>query len=264
VFFTLIGLAATVISIEKPVDPRGRSFDERLNIMFGHQKVPQAVWEYNRKSVQLNARYSSDGLRKIVIKDYKPEYDAYYVSVQNHYSLKSAIADFDRTEKIPMSIEPDPIANLESDEVGRVIGIRINNEQKITGFTAISKNGFATAFEETLSGSGAVEVAMEYEIYMGCGYEQSQIANRFAESITIEIVNQGRENVTISFEDRPDSPVTLLHNQPYKLRKTSVEPGGVVTAFTLHAPRGNLTENAGSGAVGVVKETMVIGKAGSA
>ncbi len=71
-FFTVIGLAATVISIEKPEDPHAKAFEERLKILFGNQ-IPQAVLEHNRKTLQSNARYSTNGSRKIYIKTYNAD-----------------------------------------------------------------------------------------------------------------------------------------------------------------------------------------------
>ncbi len=258
-FFTVVGLAATIISIERPEDPHARAFEERLKILFGNQ-LPQTVLEHNRKTLQSNARYSTNGSRKIYIKEYNAEIDAYYVRSENHYFMKSAIADFDWTEEIIMKIEPDELPRLQSGRVGMITSFKINGAEKIRGPKPITKEKLELKFKETSPAGRAVEVVTEHEIYMACDCEQSQTAMRFAESLSVRFINQWDEGVKISFADRPGTLEPLGFNEEYQVKRAGVEPGDLIVNFKLHAPRGKpgqaIPENAGTEAAHLLQANL--------
>ncbi len=244
IFFTVVGLAVTVITMEKPPNPTSLKFDERFQILFGDKDNPREVQRFHKQEIELLARYSSAGSRKIIIREFKPELNAYVVMVHNWYVLNNAFRDVHLMEKIPLQITPDPFEGKNLPNVGQINHIKINKSEKIHNFTPIPVIGYKIEFEEPLPAAGEIHIEIEYEVLMGCGFLQEQEARRFMQSMQIEITNQLPHNVLLAVTDEPGPPIPLEPTRPAEFFRTNVEPKGMIFGFKLLEPGagGNLGE----------------------
>ncbi len=126
-FFSIVGLAVTVISLEKPPDPRTADWNSRVRYIFGMANVSPIVTDFHRKSLESLARYSSHGQRFIYVEEYSPTLGAYRVRVDHKYTIQSAIHDMAFDEKIPLSLTPDKFDGQNIEHVGRVNSVIISS-----------------------------------------------------------------------------------------------------------------------------------------
>jgi hypothetical protein len=236
-FFSVVGLAVTLITIEKPEDPRNRPVADRIKILFGISEVPEFMIRYSESVLEGMARYAKNVRRRVSVIEYDPVLNAYKVHVDISYSVQNVMHDRSIDEKIPLAISPDKFDQFVKPEMGKVISMMVDSQQKITAYTPIDiVDGFATDIEFTIAPSSAVDVEFIYEIWMKCEEPMTIVARRLVECSRLSFINRIAGSPVVSIRGLGHD-VTLLFNQetpPYESK--GVAPGRTVHDFSFKSP----------------------------
>ncbi len=74
IFFSVVGGIISVVTLK---DPAEASFDERIRILFGTDRLPDQVMNYNKRMVSRLAGYAHTGDREVILDEYRPDLRAY-------------------------------------------------------------------------------------------------------------------------------------------------------------------------------------------
>src|SRR5277367_1726181 len=143
-FFTIIGLAITVISLEKPEDPTKKEFRDRLKILFGSSEIPDAVLSYNTKQISRLANYATLATRFIQIETYDDALKAYRTEIATEYQIRNLLRDIPSPDVLSIGIVPDDFSTTNLIEIGKVLSIEIAGKEKLEKPAPIGRDGFQT------------------------------------------------------------------------------------------------------------------------
>lgn len=235
-FFTIVGLAVTLITVEKPEDPRSRPVADRIKILFGISQVPDVMIRYTEELLEGMARYAKDVKRCVTVTDYDPQINAYKVQVTISYAVQNVLHDKPITESIPFTIEPDKFDNFSNAEMGKINSVVVGGSEKINAYTPIKIDGFSTNLEFTIPASGSVDIEFDYEVWMKCDEPQTVVAKRLVETSQLHFVNRIAQSPVVTIKGASQE-ITLLFNQPtspYEVQ--GVPPGRDVHEFLFKSP----------------------------
>lgn len=236
-FFTIVGLAVTIVSLERPRDPRTENWRDRVRNLFGLSTVPECVAEFHRQSIEQIARYATNVRREIIIEEYDSTVDAYRVNIKQDFIIRNALHDTELTEKLPFRVEPDNIALGPDRYLGRVFSVVIGGSEKIQTFTPIPAQGFSTDFMIPLRPGAEVAITVRYEVWMKANVPQRQRSVRFVESMEIVFVSHVVHNVEVNVTGDGRGPLTLLPNQPFPpYIYNATEPRSLIIEYSFRPP----------------------------
>jgi hypothetical protein len=236
IFFSILGVIVTLVTLK---DPSQASFEERLRILFGLENLPEAVTEYNKRMISRLAGYARLGQRRISLEEYRPEIKAYRARVKTEYQYRNLLSDIDYEAPLPWRFVPDKIDGASTPfELGRIISIKIGDEEHVRQPIIVDESGFATEFTLRMSAKGETTAVFEYITWMAVGELQTMFPRRFVEEFSMTIVNQCTENPAgIILEGRKDA-IKLIYNNDYPFRPVqSVAPEEKIFVFSLLPPQ---------------------------
>jgi hypothetical protein len=234
-FFTIIGLAITVISLEKPEDPSKKDFRDRLKILFGSSEIPDAVLSYNSKQISRLANYATVASRFIQIETYDDTLKAYRTEIATEYQIRNLLRDIPSPDVLSIGIVPDDFSATSLLEIGKVLSIEIAGKEKLEKPAPIGRNGFQTKIAIEVPPNDIVILRFKYDIWMKVGEEQRVVPQRVVETFSMRIVSRCDRNPRLRMGDVED--FTLIFAQPFA--PTDVQgasPGETAFSFVLQPP----------------------------
>ena len=232
-FFTVVGGIVTAISFK---DPRGAEFAEREKILFGSGDVPECVLTYHRQVFARLAGYVSMADRKIFIEDYDQKTNAYKVRVKTTYNYKNALPDMPYDDKITLRVTPDEFEASAPAEMGRVLYVTMNGEEKIQKPIVMDKEGFQTELQLQLPPGGDTSIVLDYSLWMKAGVPQTMHPARIVQVFEMSIVNQTEHDLKVH-DATKNEHISALYGQPLKFNAAnSVMPGTKIFEFVLLPP----------------------------
>jgi hypothetical protein len=234
-FFTIIGLAVTVISLEKPEDPTKKEFRDRLKILFGSSEIPDAVLSYNIKQISRLANYATVATRFIQIETYDDTLKAYRTEIATEYQIRNLLRDIPSPDVLSIGIVPDDFSNTNLIEIGKVLSIEIAGKEKLEKPAPIGRDGFQTKIAIEVPPNDVVILRFKYDIWMKAGEEQRVVPQRVVEVFSMRIVSRCDRNPRLRIGEVQD--FTLIFAQPFA--PTDVQgasPGETAFSFVLQPP----------------------------
>jgi hypothetical protein len=234
-FFTIIGLAITVISLEKPEDPTKKDFRDRLKILFGGAEIPDAVLSYNTKQISRLANYATVASRFIQVENYDETLKAYRTEIATEYQIRNLLRDLPSPDVLSIGIVPDDFGSANLAEIGKVLSIEIAGKEKLDKPAPIGREGFQTKINIEIPPNETIMLRFKYNIWMKTGEEQRVVPQRVVETFSMRIVSRCDRNPKLGIGEIKD--YTLLFAQPFE--PTDVQgasPGETAFSFVLQPP----------------------------
>ncbi|HLW69661.1 MAG TPA: hypothetical protein VKS22_03465 [Candidatus Binataceae bacterium] len=121
-FFTVVGLAISIVSLEKPENPYAKSLNDRIKILFGTTDIPDTVLHYYAQQMVKMASCASTATREIEIREYRSDLLAYEVEVCTDYQIKNLLQDRESLNESMIFLKPDEFGQGEQ-RLGTVTSI---------------------------------------------------------------------------------------------------------------------------------------------
>jgi hypothetical protein len=111
-FFTLIGLAIALVSLEKPSDPSKEDIRYRTKIFFGAGGIPDPVVTHFLNELYAMSVFAEQASWDLEIQEYRPDLHAYRVQAYTEYHFKNPISDQPVSFEMAFGFTPDEIPAL--------------------------------------------------------------------------------------------------------------------------------------------------------
>jgi hypothetical protein len=235
IFFSILGGIISVVTLK---DPAQASFDERIRILFGTDKLPDSVMTYNKRMLSRLAGYATTGERQVVIEDYRDDIKAYRTRITTKYLYKNLLPDVDYDETLPWHYRPDVIQANPPLDLARILSISIDGVEFVEQPIAVEEAGFNTELRLKIPRNGQSAVIFDYVAWVVVGELQTMHPRRLVEEFTMNIVNQCTgKPAPMHIEGKAD-PILLLYNQKYAFEPVqSVAPNEKIFSFSLLSPQ---------------------------
>lgn len=255
VFFSVIGLAAALLSLRLP---HKEEFSSRLGILFaGAENVDN---EFRQSALShISSEVKKLGLavskidRRIVMEAYDPEYDAYRATVTITTTMVSLFGDVDAKDQVQFAVTPDEFEGCKRtpNPVGQIISLFVNGEEKIKGNPQPILLGQANGYPEVFTvGKDAQVFTFKYWCWFQTGQDFTYNSKRFCREFNVKVINRmldGNENKLTLRRPRPGKigefdRKTIIYGEEWDIVNfNDVEPNISITLFTIERPNSTLT-----------------------
>jgi hypothetical protein len=233
-FFTIVGLIVTFVTLQ---DPGEGALDDRIRILFGSEKIPDCVLNYNRNTLSRLSAYAEIADRTVIIEVYDDNRKAYKVKISTSYLYRNLLRDVIYDETLPLFVTPDEFKENAPFELGRVTSIKIDGAETITKQLPIEPKGFQTELRLKMDRGGQSKVVFEYWVWMAIGVPQTMHPKRIVELFNMKIINQCDFNPRLQIEGEKGGPKSLLYGQPVTFAPVQgISPGEKIFEFQLLSP----------------------------
>jgi hypothetical protein len=238
IFFTIVGLAITIVSIERPKNPATEQLINRIKILLGSEDVPEGLLFHGREMLQEMAVYHKEVIRTVVFQRYDRDEDAFLVTVRLQAVLCNAMRDLPIRYVYHSRISPDHFSDTFHSPIGRYVSIRVDTENKLHQPLEIAAAGFTTTFEVEMPPLGVRNLEVEYEIWWKANEFQRLINRTYTDYYELRLLN--RLDFTPRIEPKEAGMagrVSLLFNQStVAITSLAVKPAQVVYEFSVLSP----------------------------
>jgi hypothetical protein len=235
IFFSILGGTISLVTLK---DPAQASFDERIRILFGTDRLPDSVMTYNKRMLSRLAGYAEIGEREVVLEEYNEDFKAYRARIETTYQYKNLLPDVDYNETLPWYYIPDVIKADKPIELARILSIKIDGTDSLEEPILVDENGFRTELRLKMPRKGQSRVVFTYMSWIAVGNEQTMNPSRLVEQFKMTIVNLcTRKPAPMNLEGKKD-PILLLYGKNYDFEPVqSVAPGEKIFSFSLLSPQ---------------------------
>ena len=234
-FFSIVGGIVSVVTLK---DPAQASFDERVKILFGTDRLPDPVMTYNKREISRLAGYACRAEREVQLEEYRDDIEAYRAKTTTTYYYRNLLPDVDYDEKLPWHYTPDKIEAQPPIMLAQLRSICIDGDQILDEPITINESGFRTELRLKIPRNGATTVVFEYVCWMRVGEQQTLNPRRLVEQFTMSIENRFQKKpIPMVLEGRRESNL-LLFNEKYRFEPVqSIAPGEKIFSYVLQPPQ---------------------------
>ncbi len=193
IFFSLIGLAIALVSLELVPDPAQKDIRERLNILLGGSKVHDSVETFLLSQIGEITPYCTTAHWALVIEEFNANLKAYRVRAETTYEYFNPVRDQGARFDVRFSYKPDPLPGFsDEDEAGRYVSIMVGGDDKLAlrGPIPILQKGVSDKLKIEVPPHGKLTVVSSYVVWMAIDREQLIRPNRFVEYFNLAITNR--------------------------------------------------------------------------
>jgi len=250
VFFSVIGLAAALLSLRLP---HKEEFSSRLGILFaGAENVDnefrQSALSHISSEVKKLGLAVSKINRRIVIEAYDPDYDAYRATVTITTTMVSLFGDVDAQDQVQFTVTPDKFEGCKRtpNPVGQIISLFVNGEEKIRGNPQPILLGQGNGYPEVFTvGKDEQVFTFKYWCWFQTGEDFTYHSKRFCREFNVRVINRMLDEKESKFSVRRprlgkigefDSK-TLIYGEEWDIVNfKDLEPNVMTTLFTIERP----------------------------
>lgn len=236
-FFSLLGVAGTLVSLYRPEKDE---FSNRVRILFGGRQ--DETVDYIREAIRKIGYYAEMTERSYKISRYDRERNAYLVRMEDSTITRNYYDDLAAIDKARWTLTPDKLTPP-LDPLGHLISFRVNGEHKITEPIPIFEKGLQ--FEEDVQIPRGE--TSRIEVCSDCWHLLTEthtfVPHRFAKRIQISVIyeaeNPGLGAPAIKvLEPSSHGEISLMHSKQIVFPPMlNCRPNEHAFAFQLIAPR---------------------------
>jgi hypothetical protein len=238
IFFSVVGLAITIVSIERPKNPSSEQLIDRIKILLGSEDVPEGLLFHGREILEVMAVYHKEVIRTVIFQRYDKDEDAFLVTVRLQAVLCNAMRDLPIRYVYHSRILPDKFSEKFPTPIGRYVSIRVDTENKLHQPLEIAATGFSTTFDVEMPPLEVRRLEVEYEIWWKANEPQRLLNRIYTDYFELRLLN--RLEFTPRMEPKGAGPagrVSLLFNEPtVAVTALALRPSQVIYEFTVLSP----------------------------
>ncbi|MGV2124010.1 hypothetical protein ACQZ4R_13080 [Agrobacterium vitis] len=246
-FFTIVGLAAALVSLRLPHE---EEFKSRVGFLVAPMDAdPQfrsTVLEHLAGDIKKLGFVSSSTERKITIEEYSAEYDAYRAYVTVHTTLVNLFGDVDAKDDTNFQVTPDKfLGDRRPPIVGEVVSLIVEGEERIRERPLPIDFEVGVKFTEPFSvGRESKSYVFKYWAWFRTDEMVAYSTRRYCRRFTVRIVNRMRVGqgvvatlMKIPEGTRSELPRTLRYGEEVALIDIdNMEPNRVYSLFKFITP----------------------------
>lgn len=185
VFFTILGLAGTLVTLSRP---EKEQFLSRVRILFGG-RWDEAV-EYISDRIRRIGYYSEDMDRTYTIKDYDADYNAFLIRVVHRSVTRNYYDDVEAKDEAVLKLMPDsPESGFP--QVGRLLWFKIENENKIDSPVTIPSSGIHRTWEIEIPRGATRTLEVCHECWYSVVETHDFTPSKFVKCLRARVIVEG-------------------------------------------------------------------------
>lgn len=199
IFFTVIGLAAALVSLRVP---HKEEFASRLGILFAGRV--EVDGELNGELKRTALSYISDDVkklgfvyssidRKVTVEEFDKEYNAYRAFVTVKTTLVNLFGDVDATDMMNFSVTPDPFKKCAAppETIGQIVSLIVDGKETLKDGpkTVLPIEGVAFPKPFTV-GKESKSFVFKYWCWFEVDERADYTPSRFCRKISVRVVNR--------------------------------------------------------------------------
>jgi hypothetical protein len=233
VFFSILGVAGTLVSLYRPEKDE---FGNRVRILFGGRQDESV--EFITDAIRRIGYYSETVERLYEIQEYNKANDAYKIKVTHKSVTRNYYDDLAAKDKATWKLTPDPFPNP-IDPVGHLLSFKVNGNHRISSPLPIPPTGLEYEEDIDIPKGGTATLESLVECWFSAVEQHEFAPARFAKRLSVSFVYYGAEPpaLVMSTPSGGGGPIQLRNAQPLALDPmVNCHPNDTVLSFKLNPP----------------------------
>jgi hypothetical protein len=250
-FFTIVGAAVAIISIEKAEDPTHRKLRDRVRVLFGEAEVPDGLLSYSATMFQdYFAQYTQSFRRTLVIRAYNKQKKAFLIHTRIDTDITNLLEDVPITTNYSYNVQVD--SGLDSlVPANRLLSIKIGGDELLAR-PMLVLDAFDTRNQVVIPPAGLLPITIESEMWHSEKEWHSHHTVRYVSHYVVqclnlldfspEIVVRDRQVRNLT-DDKERTALSPLYNKPLVLTEGhDVPPEEQIVAYMIRPPPSSAVE----------------------
>ncbi|MBZ7925050.1 hypothetical protein LAC81_30385 [Ensifer adhaerens] len=243
IFFTVIGLAAALVSLRHP---HKEEFENRIGFLFAatvdaDPELKRSALKHVSEDVKKLGFVSSSTERRITVEEYSAEFEAFKASVTMKTTLINLFGDVDAKDEMNFAVIPDKFEQgKQPATIGQIVSLIVDGEERIKDGPLEISSETGAKFPELFSvGRESKSFAFKYWQWFKVGEESGYTSRRFCRNFSVKIVNRiktGDVKVVTLLRDGTAQKALGYGEELEIFKKKDMEPSVRYVTFTFAKP----------------------------